>query len=368
MKNNHLSILVISFLLSSCENKVENNTDWQDVSVNTNTCFTKVEMVNNDVGYVAGRLTHTYIIKKWTDYIASDTNCVSLDSSIPVFSGEIIDTLSTDSCLYKTENGGLSWTPVRLPFSNYMDMSFIDQYIGFILTDNGVYKTVDGCESWQKILSNKVQFSNNEFIGVFEHLKFINEDEGFIYTNHFLSNCLFVKISGNGRKKKVICSSYPTCTETNFQLVCNLIFPKTTQDTGILVSNKKIFLSSDSGSHWKIINDNKILDDMELISNSTWIGTTQGWINQTTDSGISWKGISNTSRNFFILKVMTKDIILASDISDLFISKDAGITFRKMTKPQSFIYDIGISSQNIAVAAGSDGKILIYKDTVNYVK
>jgi photosystem II stability/assembly factor-like uncharacterized protein len=46
-------------------------------------------------------------------------------------------------------------------------MSFVDEYLGFVLSGDGLYKTVNGGLSWQKIMENSVVYDYTAESSVF---------------------------------------------------------------------------------------------------------------------------------------------------------------------------------------------------------
>jgi hypothetical protein len=80
----------------------------------------------------------------------------------------------------------------------------------------------------------------------------------------------------------------------------------TDQENGYAISaNNEMFITTDSGSHWKFINDKKAVDKSSA-NNSLWSADIYCSVLQTTDGGISWLPYTNEQQEHFC-KVYLKD-------------------------------------------------------------
>ncbi|MGE4289703.1 MAG: WD40/YVTN/BNR-like repeat-containing protein [Salinivirgaceae bacterium] len=134
--------------------------DWKDISIDGNTDLTRIQMLNENFGFVGGcPKIDSFIYESGYDVrvggINYDTLLFQTDDE-PLVYYHLIRTVPAlpERCLYKTENGGLSWMSVQTPFiSGIVDFRFINESVGFVLTlKEGVYKTVNGGMDWLKIV------------------------------------------------------------------------------------------------------------------------------------------------------------------------------------------------------------------------
>jgi photosystem II stability/assembly factor-like uncharacterized protein len=55
----------------------------------------------------------------------------------------------------RTTNGGTTWTPVAFPFTEYIDVHFVDELYGWLTGLNGVWATTNGGVSWVQQFSTR---------------------------------------------------------------------------------------------------------------------------------------------------------------------------------------------------------------------
>ncbi len=80
----------------------------------------------------------------------------------------------------------------------------------------------------------------------------------------------------------------------------------TDQENGYAISaNNEVFVTTDSGSNWKFINDKKVIDKSSA-NNSLWSADIDRLVLQTTDGGSSWMPYTKEKQEHFC-KVYLKD-------------------------------------------------------------
>ena len=80
----------------------------------------------------------------------------------------------------------------------------------------------------------------------------------------------------------------------------------TDQENGYAISaNNEVFVTTDSGSNWKFINDKKVIDKSSA-NNSLWSADIYCSVLQTTDGGSSWLPYTKEKQEHFC-KVYLKD-------------------------------------------------------------
>lgn len=349
-------------LLSSCD-KGENNqltTDWQDISITHNVNLTDIDIINEDIAYIAGNGTPTPIIHLLVDYIPSDTNYIKLDNSIPLLTHKDSDTNSIEPLMFKTSDGGQTWQPILLPFSKYLDMSFVDAQNGFVLSSGGLYRTNDGGENWTKIIENKVGLSSNQIAHAFDHIKFISPDYGYLYSNDFLGFCLFATISGDGNSWSIIRNGY-NLTDSIFNVVFDIEQIPGQPQSAYILDMKNLYFSSDKGVNWIQKGEEKLLRDISVLDNNNLFAVFSNNINKTTDGGQNWIGVSSQPISPSVLYAVDQNILFFSDMQNIYKSEDGGLTARKMSKPEKYINEMKFLNSRLGFAIGPSGTVLRYE-------
>ena len=79
---------------------------------------------------------------------------------------QFLDALHGYSCsttgLYKTNDGGVTWTNVLPAAASFMVPYFFDINNGYCLVDNEMYKTSDGGQHWTR----SCKLANDKFSGL----------------------------------------------------------------------------------------------------------------------------------------------------------------------------------------------------------
>lgn len=98
--------------------------------------------------------------------------------------GEVAWELSLPNQLFKTTDGGQTWTPETLPGDSIRQFTFLDDQQGWVITEDGgvvvVFRTTDGGATWTKLQNSGVFPVLDRFWGV----TFLNATTGFaVYIN-----------------------------------------------------------------------------------------------------------------------------------------------------------------------------------------
>jgi len=109
--------------------------------------------------------------------------------------------------LLVTSDGGLTWSPRSLPESNPMSVSFADSMHGWaVRTDAAIYRTNDGGLSWSVVPTDLRQRTDGYLLG---SVDFVDQKNGFASAYDDLSGAklMWLKTSDGGRTWSVVRTS-----------------------------------------------------------------------------------------------------------------------------------------------------------------
>lgn len=354
-----LFILTLLALLS-CKKENENpKYEWTDVSPESETYFRDIQMLNDNVGYVAGTISNEPTDLTCTQNLTGVTCQISLDNTIPDLSCIVTDPLPSASIMYKTEDGGKSWNQVTLPFSKYKHMSFVDEHLGFVLSGDGLYKTTDGGQNWQKIMENSVIYDHTIKSNTFQKVKFTGPDNGFLYTNYFMGgSCILVSVNGDGAVKKVI--SNPVQIPAPISFVNGIERNPVHPEEVFILTSKNLFMSNADGDNPEQIPNTYPYEKITYTGKS-WYALHAKILSKSNPEGKIWNNISTLPLSYCsILTSAGEDWICVSDKTGIYLSEDGGLKFRQMSKPGVEINEICFPSPKTGIAVGPNGRILRY--------
>lgn len=131
--------------------------------------------VNENTGYVvgaSGRVLKT--VDGGDSWVSLNIGTYSELKQVQCFGDTVY--ISMDTCLFKSINGGLNWTPIISKNSySYRSISFINNMIGYILDNNCIKKTLDGGLSWYTLPCS--------YSGI-SCIYFLSENVGFLVGNN----------------------------------------------------------------------------------------------------------------------------------------------------------------------------------------
>jgi len=129
--------------------------------------ISRPEGPDNIVDSVAGKWVKT-ILDSTTDFF-----------DVQVINKRIVYMGDYNGRLWKTTDGGLTWTKRAVPTGKITSLHFLDSLYGFVLSGPFIYITADGGTTWQ---SRVVSTGTGGSIGT-NHLYFINRLTGFVTAN-----------------------------------------------------------------------------------------------------------------------------------------------------------------------------------------
>ena len=354
-------LLLILSLLALLACKKENNNqkqEWTDVSPESTTDFQDIQMLNEHVGYVAGFINSGSTNFVCTQIQPGNSSYISLDNTLPNLSCSLADTVKSASIMYKTRDGGKSWNPVTLPFSKYKHMSFVNEYLGFVLSADGVYKTVNGGLSWQKIMENTVVYDNTAWSNAFQKIKFTGPDNVFLYTNIFMGGCVLVSVNGDGELKKIISNRIELPAPISF--INGIEYNPGHPEEVFILTSKNLYMSNVDGDNLELIPNTYPYEKITYTGES-WYAHYAKILSKSDNGGKIWNNISTLPlNNCSILATAGEDWICVSDKIGIYLSEDGGLNFRQMSKPDVEITDIWFPTPKTGLAIGPNGTIIRY--------
>jgi photosystem II stability/assembly factor-like uncharacterized protein len=253
MKSNKLliALFLIQVLLFSCKkdnDKYSNNYNYEKISSNLNESVNCVFFIDDKTGFSA---TYLGKVLKTTDGGISWT-CKNI-TDLPIYSIYFVNKnigfavggkpscsgtgcIPPGSIVFKTTDGGESWTMKTVPYSwsNLNSVFFINENIGIAIGLGLQIRTTDGGETWEEF-----EF---EYKGLMQKIYFINEQIGFaagLYGNIF-------KTQDQGKNWTKLNNS---CTGHIYD------FSFVNENTGFAGGQQKIIKTTDGGATWKLLSN-----------------------------------------------------------------------------------------------------------------
>lgn len=117
--------------------------------------FGQMQFINSNIGYARNIDSSITTIYKTTDGGETWTSVFEIDKNIKSmhFLNENVGFfIAYGELIYKTIDGGRTWQEAKVPNARYVSVKFLNQNTGFITDDYGnTYQTNNGCESWLPI-------------------------------------------------------------------------------------------------------------------------------------------------------------------------------------------------------------------------
>ncbi len=123
---------------------------WEKVE---NICFGQMQFLDSLNGYGLRIYNAFYRLYKTTN--GGDSWSIAFEIEEDIKSFYFIDKntgylLGDNGLIYKTVDGGENWKKLTIPYEYYVYVKFISKNIGFILDEDGkLYKTADGGDNWE---------------------------------------------------------------------------------------------------------------------------------------------------------------------------------------------------------------------------
>lgn len=219
------------------------------------------------------------------------------------------------------------------------DVHFITDQIGFILTNVELLNTMDGGNTWEIMMD----ISSGSHITFKNSIGYIIGNNGSIYKsthNGFGWNKLSVAFDDDLNAISLI-----------------------HQDTILITSNNKLFVSHNGGQSWGIHNVNGVdIEDSYFTSATTGhVACRNGTILKTIDAGLNWyvtESVNSFPSDFFAIHFVSPEIGFASrEHDDLLKTTDGGETWFEVGRSIDAAYSISFVNESVGYIAGEYGAI-----------
>ncbi len=300
-----------------------------------------------------------------------------------------------------------NWNPIPSPTSDRISScSFINETTGWITTSAAIYKTTDGGQTWTSQSFPATPAHNARF---FNRVQFINENTGiiacgnYLYSGHdpaLVSTILWTTDGGATWEYKGLGSDndydldaklvnettayeigqYGTCKKTtdggatwtdvgfNGMYSGSRLFP---------ISQTKVYFSgldnfglfgafgktTNGGSAWSVntISSNKSMQALYFVdANTGWIGGYSGEMKKTIDGGNSWL-YCYTAITSVIADIAFKNADqgwAVTDEGEIIITSDGGATWNQQYQASNTLTALAMTPSGVGYAVGNNGLIL----------
>lgn len=182
------------------------------------------------------------------------------------------------SFVYKTRDGGNTWEEIDFGNTNdWMDITFVNENLGWLLGYNLLYKTSNGGESWNEIEGMEGEFTSISFVD--EYTGYICESDSIIWKT----------TNGGTTWNSIDVPDFYSMEKIEFQ----------NESTGWLTANK-FYKTENGGANWEVVSDNQFdLSDSFILNESIWLigsDVNGGWLQYSDNNGESWAEFSLTNR------------------------------------------------------------------------
>ena len=273
-----------------------------------------------------------------------------------------------DSLMLKTIDGGLTWHPVPLTGismgvgeNDVVDVDFLSATTGYITITNhnfpyllgSVYKTVNGGSSWTLVDAGNTAAYRTHFL---------SEGNGFVIGSAFFAGNVVSKLNGGTPADYHAFSNEPT--------VFNLCIDFYDAQTGIIGDGEgKIYRTFDGGVHWDTVSatgTDTAIYAIRFLNDSTILAATVGVLIISTDHGLTWQTDFNSlTFDYPIAKAIVlsaKDSFVAAGTS--ITTPEKGIIYwhdhvanrRELTDQP--LFDVAACTDSVTYAVGDSGLIV----------
>jgi photosystem II stability/assembly factor-like uncharacterized protein len=276
-----------------------------------------------------------------------------------------------DSLLLKTTDGGETWHPifltgVLLPLGadDIVDVEFLSASVGYITATNhtfpylrgDVYKTINGGSSWTMVDAGNTAAYRTHFF---------SEGEGYVIGSAFFSGNVVSKIEGGLPADYHYFSNNPSAF--------NLSIDFRNTQTGIVGGETgQVYRTFDGGSTWDTIQASPLdtaIHAIKFLNDSTILAATVGVLLISHDTGSTWDtDFSSLTFDYPVMKAITfslKDSFIAVGNGET-VPEDGLIywndhTANKFQHVDHPLYSVAMSNDTVAYAVGDSGLIVTNK-------
>ncbi len=259
------------------------------------------------------------------------------------FPSSSIGYMANTIVIFKTTDGGATWTPTNSPLGFYRSISFFNELEGYACGSNGlIIRTTDGGATWTTQTSGTTELLNKILV-ISQIGAMVIGDGGTILT------------TANSGTTWVAQNSGTTESLSNAAIV-NIAVP-----TILVVGNNGTLLRTNGGVNWTPVSLGTSASLNEIFffdSNNGWIGTGDGTIYRTTNGGASWTQSFFNSTQFtgLYFTSATNGYAVGQDLGQAVFAEttDGGATwvpvpYENLSNPS----DITFSNDNYYISDGA---------------
>lgn len=281
----------------------------------------------------------------------SQPNEITVDlNAVHAVDANNVYVVGDDGVAYKTTNGGSTWTALNTgTLENINDVYFTSSLIGYAVCRNGIIlKTTNGGDNWSSQTSNTTDHLSSIFFDD-SNSGWVTAEDGFI-----------LKTTNGGSTWQVISTSFRGSFDDIF-----FINSTTGWAVGAWFDNET-YKTTDSGLNWSLVGTNSVgqtPNSVFFTSSSTgFVVCSQGRIQKTTNSGVSWSNVFN-EQAFHSIYFTNSSNGWAAGVNGIFKTIDTGNNWEVDLEDVGILYDIHFSSDGIGWSVGKDsnGNGVIYK-------
>jgi photosystem II stability/assembly factor-like uncharacterized protein len=284
MKTNFiLMALVVTFLTTVTHSQLNDNWKWLNPSPQGNT-LNAVDFVDNNTGYSAG--VYGTLLKTtdggagWEQLNSGTAKNLMSMCFVNAATGYVG---GPSQLLRKTTDAGNTWQNLVLPVQGnwdtayyVMDINFVNQntgyVIGFFLLESKIWKTTDGGSTWSTQTTGGANYLKKSY--------FLDENTGFAYGGPAYSEV--IKTTNGG-------SSWQSVSQESY-IAYSMSFINAT--TGVYgCADGRVYRAVDGGNTWNFALCPSSLDitSIQFINATTGFGFGTGSVYiKTTDAGQTW--------------------------------------------------------------------------------
>jgi photosystem II stability/assembly factor-like uncharacterized protein len=275
-----------------------------------------------------------------------------------------------DSLLLKTTDGGATWHPipligVLLPLGadDIEDVEFLSASVGYITATNhtfpylrgDVYKTSNGGTSWTFVDAGNTAAYRTHFLA---------EGEGYVIGSAFFAGNVVSKISADTPADYHNFSFNPSAF--------NLSIDFLNMQTGIVGGEQgQVYRTFDNGVHWDTIqtSTDTSIYALKFLNDSTILAATAGVLIISFDTGLTWQtDFGSLTFDYPIMKAITfstKDSFIAVGNGET-VPGDGLIYWHdhianKRASVDHPLHDVAMCNDTVAYAVGDSGLIVTNK-------
>lgn len=270
------------------------NWSWNSYNF-TSSSFADISFTSYNNWYILGSGS---IVFKSTDAGANWTGLYTGDNtgfSTIHFFDENTGIITGGDKIRKTTNGGTTWVNTALPGLNLRTLSFLNPDIGLSTGTGGqIYKTMNGGISWSSMQTSSSRID-------FNSIYFINQLTGFA-------------AGGNGTSYNIMRTtdggSLWTTMNSGYNYYNTDVDFKDNWTGYVTNTNGKIYITNDGGASWtgQNVMSGLSLTTVDFKNSSTgYVSTSNGKVYKTENGGYFWTQLSETGFGGYIYSLVMSD-------------------------------------------------------------